>query len=111
MKRLLPSLWLSLGLWGGWLLLNRSLSPGQLLLGAAVAVVLPLLMAPLRPRPGPLRHWGVLMRLILRVGGDVVSSAVEVAAAVLRAKWHPPNGVFVVVPLACATRTRWRHWR
>lgn len=99
MKRWLPSPGLSLGLLGGWLLLTRSFSAGQWLLGIAVAVALPLLLAPLRPRPGPLRHWGVLLRLILRVGRDVLRSAIQVAAAVLRAEAHPPRGAFVVVPL------------
>jgi len=99
MKRLLPSPWLSLGLLGGWLLLSRSLSVGQLLLGIAAAVVIPLLMAPLRPRPGPLRRGGLLLRLILRVGAEVVHSALVVGAGVLRAKSHPPRGTFVVVPL------------
>lgn len=99
MKRLLPSPWLSLGLLAGWLLLTRSFSPGQWLLGAAVAVAMPLLMAPLRPRPGPLRRWGVLLRLVLRVGRDVLGSALQVAAGVWRAQAHPPRGAFVVVPL------------
>ena len=99
MKRLLPSPWLSLGLFGGWLLLTRSFSVGQVLLGISVAVVMPLLMAPLRPRPGPLRRWGVLVRLILRVGRDVLWSAAQVAAGVWRAQAHPPRGAFVVVPL------------
>lgn len=99
MKRLLPSPWLSLGLFGGWLLLTRSFSIGQVLLGLVVAVVMPLLMAPLRPRPGPLRRWGVLLRLMLRVGRDVLRSATQVAAGVLRAGSHPPRGTFVVVPL------------
>ncbi|MDR7152905.1 multicomponent K+:H+ antiporter subunit E [Hydrogenophaga palleronii] len=99
MKRLLPSPWLSLGLLGGWLLLTRSFSVGQMLMGVAVAVVMPLLMAPLRPRPGPLRRWGLLVRLILRVGAEVVRSALQVAAGVLRAKSHPPRGTFVVIPL------------
>ena len=99
MKRLLPSPWLSLGLMGGWLLLTRSFSIGQVLLGIVGAVAMPLLMAPLRPRPGPLRHWGVLARLILRVGADVVRSALVVATGVLRAKSRPPRGTFVVIPL------------
>lgn len=99
MKRLLPSPWLSLGLLAGWLLLTRSFSLGQFLLGLGVAVALPLVMAPLRPRPGPLRRWGVLVRLILRVGRDVVRSALLVGAGVLHAKAHPPRGTFVVVPL------------
>jgi multicomponent K+:H+ antiporter subunit E len=99
MKRLLPSPWLSLGSLAGWLLLTRSFSPGQWLLGIAVAIVMPLLMAPLRPRPGPLRRWGLLVRLILRVGRDVLWSATQVAVGVWRAQAHPPRGTFVVVPL------------
>lgn len=99
MKRLIPSPWLSLGLLGGWLLLTRSFSTGQLLLGITVALAMPLLMAPLRPTPGPLRRWRQLARLILRVGADVVRSALQVAAGVLRAGSRPPRGAFVVVPL------------
>jgi multicomponent K+:H+ antiporter subunit E len=92
MRRLLPSPWLSLGLFGGWLLLTRSFSIGQVLLGLGVAIVMPLLMAPLRPRPGPLRRWGLLVRLILRVGAEVVHSALVVAAGVLR-NLHDAHGL------------------
>jgi multicomponent K+:H+ antiporter subunit E len=99
MKRLLPAPWLSLALLGGWLLLTRSFSLGQVLLGAFAAVILPMLLEPLRPRPGPLRHGGVLVRLILRVGRDVLRSAVQVAIGVMRAGAVPPRGTFVVVPL------------
>jgi len=99
MSRLLPSPWLSLGLLAGWLLLTRSFGIGQLLLGVAVAVAMPLLMAPLRPRPGPLRRGRVLLRLVLRVGADVVRSALLVATGVVRAKSRAPRGSFVVVPL------------
>ena len=63
------------------------------------AVLLPLLMAPLRPRPGPLRRWAVLVRLILRVGRDVLRSARQVASGVLHARSRQPRGTFVVVPL------------
>ncbi|HET7794267.1 MAG TPA: Na+/H+ antiporter subunit E [Rhizobacter sp.] len=99
MKRLLPSPWLSFGLFCGWLLLTRSLSLGQMLLGLLAALALPLLMAPLRPAPGPLRHWARLAALILRVGRDVVRSAIEVAVGVFRAGRKPPRSAFVVVPL------------
>ncbi|MFP5466047.1 MAG: Na+/H+ antiporter subunit E [Gammaproteobacteria bacterium] len=99
MKRLLPSPWLSLGIFGGWLLLNRSLSPGQVLLGLLVALVMPLLMAPLRPTPGPLRRWDTLIRLILRVGLDVVRSGIEVAHGVVIGRRRPPRGRFVDIPL------------
>ncbi|MFT3664814.1 Na+/H+ antiporter subunit E [Piscinibacter sp.] len=99
MKRWLPSPWLSLGIFGGWVLLARSTGAGTLLLGAALAVVMPLLARPLRPQPGPLRHLGVLARLILRVGRDVLRSALQVGRRVLRARRQPPRSAFVVVPL------------
>lgn len=99
MKRLLPAPWLSLGIFGGWLLLNQSLSAGQLVMATLVALVVPTLLASLRPAPGPLRHWGVLLMLILRVGVDVVTSALDVAAAVMRSNQKPPRSAFVTVPL------------
>lgn len=99
MKRWLPAPWLSLGIFGGWLLLNQSLAAAQLLLAAVVALVMPLLLASLRPAPGPLRQWGVLLMLILRVGQDVVTSALDVAAAVMRSNKRPPRSAFVTVPL------------
>lgn len=99
MKRILPAPWLSLGIFGGWLLLNQSLSPGQLLLAVVVALAMPLLFSALRPRSGPLRRWGVLARLIMLVGADVVTSALDVAFGVLRARRQPPHSAFVTVPL------------
>jgi len=99
MKRLLPAPGLSLGIFGGWLLLNQSLEAAHLLLAAAMALGMPLLMAPLRPPPQPLRRWPLLLPLILRVGRDVVRSAFTVAIGVLRARRRPPRGAFVLVPL------------
>lgn len=99
MKRLLPSPGLSVGIFCGWLVLNESVEAAHLLLALGLAVVMPLLMAPLRPVPGPLRHPKTLGRLILRVGRDVVRSALDVARGVMRAGRQPPRGTFVLVPL------------
>ena len=99
MSRLLPAPWLSLALFGGWMLLTRSFSLGQALLGLVAAVAIPLLLAPLRPRPRPLKRPLVLLRLVLRVGRDVVRSGLQVAAGVARVRSRPPRGGFVVVPL------------
>jgi multicomponent K+:H+ antiporter subunit E len=99
LSRVWPSPWLSFGLFWGWLLLNRSVSIGQMLMGLLVATVVPLLMAPLRPTSGPLKRWGVLLWLILRVGVDVVRSGLDVARGVLRSRRHPPRGRFVRIPL------------
>jgi len=99
LKRLIPSPWLSLGLLGGWLLLHDGVDAARLLLGGALALALPLLMAPLRPVPGPLRHGGTLTLLVLRVGRDVVRSAIEVALGVLALSRRPPRPGFARVPL------------
>jgi multicomponent K+:H+ antiporter subunit E len=97
--KLLPAPWLSLALLAGWLLLTRSFSLGQALLGGVAAIAIPLLLAPLRPRPLPLKRPGVLLRLVLRVGRDVVRSALQVAGGIVRAGSRPPRGTFVRVPL------------
>ncbi|WP_286746897.1 Na+/H+ antiporter subunit E [Aquabacterium sp. UBA2148] len=99
MKRIVPAPWLSVGIFGGWLLLNQSLSVAQLLLAFVVALAMPLLFSALRPSPGPMRRWGVLLRLIALVGVDVVASALQVAFGVLRARRRPPQSAFVTVPL------------
>lgn len=99
MKRWFPAPLLSLGLLALWLMLNRSLSPGNLLLGGLLAVVLPVLAAPLRPSGPAVRRPLLLLLLVLRVGADVVRSGIEVARGVLRARRAPPASRFVVVPL------------
>jgi multicomponent K+:H+ antiporter subunit E len=99
MRRWLPSLPLAAALWALWLLLNDSVAPADLLLGGIVALVAPVLVAPLKPAGPRLRKPLVLLRLVLRVGGDVVLSALQVASGVLRAGRRPPNGAFVTVPL------------
>jgi multicomponent K+:H+ antiporter subunit E len=99
-SRLLPAPWLSLGIFGGWLLLNDTLAVAHLLLAALLALVIPRLGAPLRPAPGRLRRLPVLVRLVLRVGWGVGVSAVEVMWGVLNARRRPPRSCFVVVPLA-----------
>jgi len=98
-KRWLPAPWLSAGLFTLWQMLHQPTSAGHLLLGAVLAVVVPLLTAPLRPAPGPLRHYLVLIRFVLHVGLDVVVSALHVAAGVLRARRRPPRARFVLIPL------------
>ena len=99
MKRLFPAPWLSLALWVLWLLLNLSLSAGNLLLGAALAIVAPLMFAPLRPLPVRIRRPGVILKLFFLVGRDVVASNIAVAWGVLRAGKQPPRSRFVKIPL------------
>lgn len=97
MKRWLPSPLLSLALAAMWLLLQSSVGASDLLLAVLVGWAAPWLMAPLRPAGRPVRRPMVLVRLILRVSGDVVLSALDVGRGVLRAGARTSD--FVDVPL------------
>ena len=99
MKRLFPAPWLSLSLWVLWLLLNLSLSAGNLLLGAVLGFLAPLMFAPLRPLPIRIRRPGVMIKLFFLVGRDVVMSNIAVAWGVLRAGKQPPRSRFIKIPL------------
>lgn len=100
MSRWLPAPLLSAALFAFWLLLNQSVGAGTLLMGLVVALALPWLMAPLRPRAGPVRRPLRLTRLVLQVGADVVVAALQVAVGVLGMRRAPPRAAFVTVPLA-----------
>lgn len=99
MKRLFPAPWLSLALWILWLVLNLSISPGHLLLGAILGVLAPLMMAPLRPLPIRIRRPWVIIRLFFLVGRDVILSNLLVAWGVLTCGSRPPRSRFVKIPL------------
>ncbi|MGX5796562.1 Na+/H+ antiporter subunit E [Pseudomonas sp. E2-15] len=99
MKRLLPAPCLSLALWLLWLVLNVSVSPGNLLLGALLGFLAPLLMAPLRPLPIRIRRPGVIIRLFFLVGHDVIISNLKVAWGVLTCGSRAPRSRFIKIPL------------
>ncbi|MFJ4114310.1 Na+/H+ antiporter subunit E [Pseudomonas sp. NPDC089758] len=99
MSRLFPAPLLSVALFVLWLLLNLSVSPGNLLLAAALGILAPLLMAPLRPQHARVRRPLMVVKLLGRVGIDVIQSNLQVALSVLRAGQHPPRSAFVHIPL------------
>ncbi|MCF8985589.1 Na+/H+ antiporter subunit E [Pseudomonas syringae] len=99
MKRLFPAPLLSLALWRLWLVLNLSISPGHLLLGAVLGFLAPVLMAPLRPLPVRIRKPGTILKFLWQVGRDVVVSNVQVGLSVWRLESRPPRSAFVRIPL------------
>jgi multicomponent K+:H+ antiporter subunit E len=82
-----------------WLLLARSTSPGQIALGLALALGVPLITTSLRPTPFRLRRPLVVARFLSTVGRDVLVSNFEVAWGVLVWRWRQPRACFVVIPL------------
>ena len=99
MKRILPAPLLSAGLFVLWLVLNGSVSSGQVVLAAVLAIAVPILSAPLRPLPVRVRRPGVVLRLVAAVAYDVVRSNIDVGLRVLHARHRPPRGAFVRIPL------------
>ncbi len=98
-KRILPAPLLSLALLALWLLLNRSVSAGNLVLGGILALAIPLLTAGLRPLPVRIRAPGTVLRLALTVMADTVQSNIAVSRLLLSPghRRHPSG--FVQIPL------------
>jgi len=99
-KGIFPAPYLSIVLFALWLTLNQSLSPGNLLIGALLGILGPVLSSPLRPSPVRLRNLPVALRLMITVAKDVVVSNCAVAGSVLRSRRRAPRSCFVQVPLA-----------
>lgn len=99
MRRLFPAPLLSAFLLLLWLLLNLSLSVGQIMLGALFGVLAPLLMAPLRPSHPHIRRPLTVLRLLGRVGVDLLVSNFQVGWQICNLGRRAPRSTFVKVPL------------
>lgn len=99
MRRWLPSPPLSLALFIVWLLLNQALDTGTLLMAAFLAVLVPLLTRSLRPAKVRMRKPGVALRLVVRVMGDLLHSALTVARLLLTRRTAHIEARFVEIPL------------
>ena len=98
-RRLLPAPWLSATLLVTWLLLARDAGPAHLLLGLALALVIPVLSGKLRLRSGRLARPALVVGFMLRVVGDVVVSNLQVGCDVILYRKRRPASRFVTIPL------------
>ena len=100
MMRWLPFPLLSLGLCVLWLLLNQSVEPAHLLLGAVAGIAAPLLGRKLQPLGYPrLRAPLQLARLLAMASTEVVRSCFNVSRIILFADHAKVNSQFIRVPL------------
>jgi multicomponent K+:H+ antiporter subunit E len=98
MSRLLPHPVLSVVLAGVWLLLNQSVSPGDILLGIVLGWVGGLALAALQIPEGRLRRPGVALRLAMVVLADIVRSNIAVALLILSPRRKAKAG-FLPIPI------------
>ena len=98
MRRLLPRPGLSLALFLLWAALTNAASPGTLLLGLLLALVLPFVVAPFWPDALRVSRPGVALKFAVRIVWDMLLANWAVARRVVGpvAKLHP---AFVEVPL------------
>lgn len=82
-----------------WLLLNQTLSAGHVVLGAALAVAIPMFTRRFFPEPVYLARVGTIARFVLTVLWDIVVASVVVAGLTLgsTSRFRPR---FVRVPVA-----------
>ena len=99
MKRILPSLPLTALLFVVWLLLNQSVSPGTLLMGAVLAVLVPLGTKSLRPGSVTMRKPLLAFKLWAIVMRDFVRSNIRVATLILTRRPRDIPSGFLLVPL------------
>ncbi len=99
MKRWLPFPRFSLTLLATWLLASQSVSPGNLVLGAVVAVVTALTLNALELPRAVIRHPGTALKLIVNVLIEIVRSNYSVARIVLGAGGRERRSGFANIPL------------
>lgn len=99
LRKVMPAPLTSAALFVLWVALARAANPGHILLGLALALIVPLVTANLRLGSAHVRRPLVVMRFILTVGGDVLLSNVEVGWGVVAGRWRRSRSGFVTVPL------------
>jgi multicomponent K+:H+ antiporter subunit E len=99
MSWLLPYPLLTAALLALWLLLNQSVSPGQVILGSVLAIVAAWMMAALRPQKPRIRRPLAVLRLAGIVLVDIVRSNLAVGTIILSARKPGLNAGFMTIPL------------
>lgn len=99
MSWFLPYPLLSAALLALWLLLNQSVSLGQIMLGAVIAVLASWLMAALRPEKPRIRRPGAALRLTGLVFIDILRSNLAVGRIIVGARHPGVNAGYLTIPL------------
>jgi multicomponent K+:H+ antiporter subunit E len=104
MSRVLPYPILAVALLLMWMLLT-SFSPGQFLLGGAIALAASRAMAALQPSTPRLRRWQLIPHLAGIVALDILRSNIAIAGIILQGGRRGRTSGFVAIPLDLRDRT------
>ena len=99
MTRWLPFPVMSICLLAMWLLLNQTLSAGQIVLGCIIATAGPLAMSALELPRARLRRADAIMRLAVVVLVDIIRSNIVVAGIILTPGYRTRTSGFITIPL------------
>lgn len=91
---------LSLALLMLWLLINQSVSPGQIVLGSMLGIAFAWAMVNLQPDKTRLKNYRLIAILAGHVAVDVVRSNIAVMGVILRAGKRPVNSGFVAIDVS-----------
>jgi multicomponent K+:H+ antiporter subunit E len=98
-RQLLPHPVLSLSLLVIWLMLNQSVDPGHLLLGAGLGVALPLLSRRYWPERPPFHRFPLLWKLFFQVNWDILWACITVAWLTFTRRSASLQPQFAAIPL------------
>ncbi|WP_457090704.1 Na+/H+ antiporter subunit E [Microvirga sp. P5_D2] len=104
MNWLLPYPLLSAALLAIWLLLNQSISAGQVVLGSILAVLASWAMASLRPEKARIRRPGAALRLAGLVLADILRSNLAVGRIIVSSREPGVSAGFMTIPLDMRSR-------
>jgi multicomponent K+:H+ antiporter subunit E len=99
MKRVFPMPWMSAFLLCVWLIINQTLAPAHILLGAILAIVLPLFTLSVQSHRARIRNPHKIIILFFRVLKDIVASNIAVAKIVLGPASRTQHAGFMWIPL------------
>ena len=98
MKRLFPAPYLSLVLFGLWLMLTR-FSLGYLILGTGLALIAGWAYTALHPATPRIRRWRTIPRLFVTLIVDVIRSNIQVTRLLLTEGRGTRKSAFIQIPL------------
>jgi len=103
-KRLVPFPFLSFLLMVLWLLLNQSLAPFDILLGAVLGLTLARVMLILDPNPPNIKRPRAIFKLFFIVAYDVIRSNFAMVSIIFSLDRRKPTSGFVNIPLQMRNR-------